>query len=191
MELFPLVTWSRCDNALADRCLVQWGHWLGGCNRPFGRQSFVLRLYDEPVAVGVSAATVNAVCGPYCRGQVVELARLCAHPLHRDMTRVALRLWRVTAAQWWLAAMNRNDLLVNRKWLWRVDAYVSYANAIRHKGDIYRFDGWRKIADVKGGGGGGTWSKKKSDPKSLWVYSLHDENAGTATPPLVVPREAR
>lgn len=39
-SLFPLATFDVVDDALADERLRTWGHWLGGCNRPFGRQSF-------------------------------------------------------------------------------------------------------------------------------------------------------
>ena len=100
----PTAHWDRCDDELADRLLVEWGHWLGACNRPFGRQSWCLWLYGKPVAVAVSASTVNEHCAGYHRREVVELARLCSHPEHRDMTRVALRLWRKTAPLAWARA---------------------------------------------------------------------------------------
>ena len=139
VPLLPLVAWDRIANEVADRLLTEWGHWLGGCNRPFGRQSWGLWLDGQVVAVAVSASTVNARCGGYNRREVVELARLCAHPDHRDLTRVALRLWRKTAARAWAARY------------WPVRAYVSYSDATRHRGDVYRFDGWRKVADTRGG----------------------------------------
>lgn len=162
MNLFPLVTWDRCDNRLTDGLLVAWEHWLGPCNRPFGVQSFVLSLGGEPVSVAVSASTVNKRCGGYARKEVVELARLCSHPDHRDLTRVSLRLWRVTAARAW-------------EEYWPVRAYVSYANAIRHKGDIYRFDGWEKVGDVPGGVAGGNWGVGKAfEAKSVWVFRFSD-----------------
>lgn len=161
LPLFPAVAWDRIPCATADTLLQRWGHWLGACNRPFGRQAWGLWLDGAIVAVAVSASTPNARCGPYARHQVVELARLCAHPAHRDLTRVALRLWRKTAARAWAASY------------WPVRAYVSYANAIRHRGDIYRFDGWRKVADVPGGVAGGSWQRGKVyAPKSVWVYDL-------------------
>jgi len=166
MNMFPLVRWDLIDNDEADKALEEWGHWLGGCNRPFGRQSFGLFLEDRLVAVAVSASTVNAKCGGYDRQECVELARLCAHPDHRDMTRVALRLWRKTAAQMWPH--------------WKARVLVSYSNAIRHKGDIYRFDGWTKVGDVSGGTPGSTWArprKKAYDPKAVWVYVLTVEAA--------------
>lgn len=158
--LFPLAAWDRCDDALADARLVEWGHFLGACNRPFGRQSFALELAGEVVAVAVSASTVGATCAGFARREVVELARLCAHPDHRDLTRVALRLWRVTAPAEWAA-------------YWPAKALVSYANAARHSGNLYRFDGWRKAADVPGGVAGGNWTRgKKYEAKSVWVYRI-------------------
>jgi len=182
-SLFPLATWDLCDDALADALLVRWGHWLGGCNRPFGRQSFALELCGEAVAVAVSASTVSARCAGFARGEVVELARLCARPDRRDLTRVAMRLWRVTAPALWLAAMNRPDLLDARGWPWRVNALVSYANAARHKGHVYRMDGWRKAADVPGGvAGGGRAGGKVYEAKSVWVFNIQAAAQDVAGP---------
>lgn len=159
--MFPLVAFDLIPNDIADIALVEWGHWLGDCNRPFGRQSFGLTLEGQLIAVAVSASTVNETCGGYHRKDCVELARLCSHPAHRDVTRVALRLWRKVAPLAWA-----------RKY-WPVKALVSYANAIRHKGDIYRFDGWTKVADVPGGVAGGGYQRgKKYDPKSVWAFQL-------------------
>lgn len=159
--LMPVAAWGRVADDIADDCLVKWGHWLGGCNRPFGRQSWALWLEADIVVVAVSASTVNARCGGYDRQECVELARLCSHADHRDLTRVGLRLWRKTAPAAWTGRY------------WPVKVCVSYANAIRHKGDIYRFDGWRKVADVKGGVAGGNWSRSKAfEPKSVWVWEV-------------------
>jgi hypothetical protein len=168
-SLFPLAAWDRCNDAVADAALVRWGHWLGGCNRSFGRQSFGLWLAGELVAVAVSASTVNKSCAGYRRQECVELARLCSHPEHRDLTQVALRLWRVTAASEWSAHY------------WPVRAYVAYSNRLRHSGDLYRFDGWRRVADVPGGVAGGNWSRaRRYEPKSVWTYPL--DHAGPPPP---------
>ncbi|MDG6938620.1 MAG: hypothetical protein JRN42_08820 [Nitrososphaerota archaeon] len=164
-SLFPLVSFDLVGNELADRMLEEWGHWLGGCNRPFGRQSFGLFLEGEGlVSVAVSASTVNGTCGGWPRGEVVELARLCSRPDQRWATRVCLRLWREVAPRTW-----------GTKY-WPVRACVSYANALRHKGDIYRFDGWRKVAETKGSTGGGGWSRprKAGEPKTVWVWKLEE-----------------
>jgi hypothetical protein len=162
VNLFPIVAFDLVPDPVADDALAAWGHWLGPCKRPFGRQSFALTLHGEILAAAVSASTVNATCGGYPRTEVVELARLCAHPDHRELTRVALRLWRVVAPDAWAARY------------WPVRALVSYANAARHRGDIYRFDGWRKLADLRPSGGGGTWSRPRhpGDRKTLWAFDL-------------------
>ena len=159
--IFPLITFDLIPNEVADERLKEWGHWLGGCNRPFGRQSFGLSIEGDVLSVAVSASTVNATCGGVPRQECVELARLCSAPAHRDLTRPALRLWRKIAPVAW-----------TRKY-WPVRALVSYSNAIRHKGDIYRFDGWKKVADVRGSTGGGNWTQKKTmEPKAVWVFDL-------------------
>ena len=161
-NLFPVVAFDLIDNRSADRALEQWGHWLGGCNRPFGRQSWGLTVHGVLAGVAVSASTVNATCGGFERREVVELARLCAHPSHRDVTRVVLRLWRKVAPGAWGAEY------------WLVRALVSYANAVRHRGDIYRFDGWKKVAEVASSGGGGTWSRPRrpGERKTVWAFEL-------------------
>jgi hypothetical protein len=162
MNCFPIVAFDVIENDEADLRLQEWGHWLGACNRPFGRQSFGLFIHNALVAVAVSASTVNGHCAGYKRSEVIELARLCAHPDHRDMTRVAIRLWRSIAPKAWP--------------YWDSIALVSYSNAIRHKGDIYRFDGWTKVASVKGGkcGVNTGWTRPRHnyDPKDVWVWAL-------------------
>lgn len=159
--MFPLVAFDRIDNQEADRLLERWGHWLGGCGRPFGRQSFGLFIGPDIVSVAVSASTVNETCGGWSRQEVVELARQASSPEHRQFTRVCVRLWREMAPQVWAGKY------------WPVSAVVSYHNRNRHLGNIYRFDGWTKVADVPGSTGGGTWSTQQSkEPKSVWVYDL-------------------
>jgi hypothetical protein len=174
MNMFPMASFDLISNELADQCLKTWGHWLEGCNRPFGRQSFGLTIHGELLCVAVSASTVNALCGGYPRNEIVELARLCSHPEHTELTRIGLRLWRVIAPGCW-----------SRQY-WPVRALVSYSNNKRHKGDIYRFDGWQKIKEVPGGqtGTNATYSRKKTyEAKTIWAFDL----------PLhaIVPRETK
>lgn len=159
MTLFPLASFDRIDNVVADNRLLEWGHYLGDCNRPFGRQSFALFVGGTIVSVAVSASTVSATCAGRPRETVLELARLCTEPNARWATRVCLRFWRELAPSHWR--------------YWPVQALVSYQSAIRHTGDVYRFDGWTKVADTPGSSGGGTWaSKKEREPKALWIYEL-------------------
>lgn len=159
-SLFPLANFDLIQNELADALLEEWGHWLGGCNRPFGRQSFGLEIEGIGiVSVAVSASTVNAMCGGYQRQECIELARLCSHPDHRWATRVCLRLWRELAPAAWP--------------YWPVRALVSYANSLRHTGNIYRFDGWRKVSNSRAGIAGGGWQRhKRMEPKTVWAYEI-------------------
>lgn len=100
------------------------------------------------------------------REEIVELARLCADPVHRHWaTQPMLRLWRQVAAPRWSH--------------WPVTAAVSYSQNARHGGNIYRWDGWTCIkttAASSGGAGNGSWSKpvRKGDQsygqKSLWLW---------------------
>jgi len=163
LDLFPLVSFDRIPNEQADRLLVEWGHWLGGCNRPFGRQSFGLQLAGAGlISVAVSASTVNPTCAGFDRQDVVELARLASDPEHcRWVCRVTLRLWRQVAPQQWAADY------------WPTAWRVSYQNAARHTGNLYRFDGWKRLAEVRGGTAGGDWSRRKSyEAKVIWGYEV-------------------
>ena len=163
-SLFPAVSFDLIDDDYADELLARWGHYLGPCRRPFGRQSFGLEVFGEVISVAVSASTPNGKCAGYDRDEVVELARLCTHPDHRWATRVCLRLWREIAPRYW-----------SEKY-WPVKACVAYANSLRHSGDVYRFDGWKKAATVKGGVAGGGWQRKKRyDPKTVWVWEIPEE----------------
>jgi len=163
--MFPLVAFERIDDGLADARLIEWGHWLGGCNRPCGgRQSFGLFLEGDLISVAVSAMTIGPRSAERDRRTVVELARLCSDPAHRDMTRVAIRLWRKCAASAWSSKY------------WPVEAYISYANRNRHTGDVYRFDGWQRWGNTRSGsvGKNARWSEPglKIEPKSIWVFPL-------------------
>lgn len=160
MSLFPLARFEVIDLDEGNRALSAWAHFLGPFDRPFGYQVFGLFMNDELVSVAISASTINATCAGRPRERLVELARLCSHPDQRWSTRVCLRLWRVCAPASWAGEY------------WPVEAVVSYADSVRHSGNIYRFDGWTKVADVRGSGAGGTWARKKGNPKSVWLYEV-------------------
>lgn len=162
VSLFPLVAFDLIDNDRADQLLVDWGHWLGGCNRPFGRQSFGLHVEGLGlVSVAVSASTVGKSCADYDRQEVVELARLCSHPDHRWASRVCLRLWREISAQIWEAKY------------WPVKALVSYSNNARHKGNLYRFDGWTRWGTARAGTATNYGREVvKIEEKTIWTYPV-------------------
>lgn len=166
----PLVALHEVDMATANRFLVEWGHHLGACRRPFGQQAWVLIAdRSRPVSVAVSASTVSAhVVGPggerLARREVVELARLCS--AERWATRVMVRLWREEATRAWP--------------YWPVRAAVAYSFNGRHEGRTYRFDGWTPVACGAGSSGGGTWSRPRPvgrparGRKTLWVWYLRE-----------------
>jgi hypothetical protein len=166
VSLFPLARFEQIEALEGDRALRDWGHYLGANDRPFGRQDFGLFVDDDLVAVAVSASTVGATCAGFDRFEVVELARLVRRPDARWCTRVALRLWREIAPTCW-----RN--VYRDKWP-HVRAVVSYSNETRHRGDIYRFDGWQKFGVNRGstGGGGYTKVRETSEAKAVWFYPL-------------------
>lgn len=165
-SMFPMVAFDLIADAEADFALVAWEHFLGACRRPFGRQSFGLFLAGELVSVAVSASTVQTTCGGYPRGDVVELARLCSRPDHAELTRPCLRLWRVAAPGCWSRSY------------WPVRAVVSYQHAVKHTGDVYRFDGWRRVGVSRASGQGHRGvSKPQQDrrpgvKKVIWAFDL-------------------
>ncbi len=168
MEARPVAALHEVNIAEANRLLVDWGHYLGGCRRPFGRQGWVLVARGEPVSVAVSASTVSThVPGPggrrFHRKQLVELARLCS--VEPWATAVMLRLWREVAAPAWP--------------YWTPLAAIAYSRHDGHDSRTYRADGWRKLSDQAGSsGGGGTWTRPRpvadpaSGPKTLWFWNL-------------------
>jgi len=161
-ELFPLARFDRIANSTARSLCVQWGHYLGGCGRPFGVQSFGLSVSGLGViSVAVSASIAGITCDGIPRFDCVELARLCTLPSERWATRVTLRLWRQLAPAEWAREQ------------WPVRALVSYSDKTRNTGDIYRFDGWKRGSDVRGRTSvGGRQRGATCNPKSVWVFQV-------------------
>lgn len=166
LETFGIHAISDDD---ANDLLERWRHPLGALNRPFGRHDWALLLDGEPIALACSASTVSASITDeqdrrFTRFELVELARLARHPDHPYVLRPMLRLWRAYLGPRW----ERDQ--------WRPLAAISYALP-GTPGDLYRFDGWTRVREVKRSMGGGTWTKK--DPKvaqigdgvkSLWIW---------------------
>lgn len=148
--------------AEANALLVAWGHRLGPLRRPFSMRAYALLVDGEPVSLAMSASAVSATVAGYRRTEVVELARLCSAPGQAWASRVMLRVWRQVFAQRWPD--------------WPVAAAISYSQNAHHRGDLYRFDGWTKVADDCGSSGGGEWSRRRyatdavAGSKSLWLW---------------------
>lgn len=170
-----IVGMEEVSLAEANGMIDAWGHYLGPVHRPFGSQCWALCVEGEPIAAAVSCSIVSdhiteQISDPesgkkipgrsWLRGEVVELARLCAR--ERWATRPMLRLWREVAAPRWP--------------YWTPTAAVAYSASRRHEGDLYRWDGWSLMADVGDANGRGQWSKKRPEehpargPKRLWVW---------------------
>src|SRR5262245_51541416 len=161
----------------ANRLLVTWEHKLGPLNRPFRNDAFVLKLGRRPIAV----ATSSSIIGPevvgfrnlaerkdavrWQRHEVIELSRLATAPDAAWASRVMLRLWREVFAPSWPC--------------WKVFAAISYSHNALHSGDLYRFDGWKRMHDRAGSTSGYGWSNYRppgnvlTSKKSLWVWEYH------------------
>jgi hypothetical protein len=147
----------------ANDFLIKVEHDLGPVHRPFRSEAFGLELDDRLIAVAVSASIVHGPVAGYERQEVVELARLGW--TERWVGRIMLRYWREVCGPRWAN--------------WPVKAAVSYSNR-RHTGDLYRFDGWRKVRDDAGSSGGGAWSRKRYateaafGKKTLWCWRYEE-----------------
>ena len=156
-QLFPSVTVEQVDIAEANALLTLWEHELGPCRHPFRQEAHAMLVDGRPLAVTISASTVSARCGDMPRRELVELARIARHPDERWV----LRIWREVCAPSWAC--------------WPVRAAVSYALPGR-TGDLYRFDGWERVGEVRPSPGGGTWSNAPTvngvadGRKVLWRY---------------------
>ena len=130
------------DREQANDALVTWRHRMGPLNRPIFAKPYDFGLF----VAGQLAAVVTAdtLIRPTCkfeRSDAFELSRLCA--ADRALTRVAIRLWREVAMPEIVAA-------------WGSTWAISYQNALMHRGDLYRFDGWQRVG----------WSTGGADPRA-------------------------
>jgi antitoxin VapB len=164
----PICGFYPITNDHANELLVKWKHKLGPCNRPFRMEVFALVVNDEPVSVAISASIVHGPVYGYQVHEVLELARLASS--NGWANRVMLRVWRECLAPTYKS--------------WKPKAVVSYSHNALHSGDIYRFDGWKKVKDDCGTDGkGGNWGRRGEGyenvalhgKKSLWVYEYPQE----------------
>jgi hypothetical protein len=169
----------------ANELLVEWEHSLGPCKRPMRNDAFAIQLDGRPISVAITSTivsghvawtetstvecdkganniSVNVTPVRYDRTEVVELARLCSAPGCAWATRIMLRMWREVCAPRWGP--------------WTPKVAVSYSQNAKHKGSIYRTDGWAKVREDCGSSGGGAWSRKRyageahHGQKTLWVW---------------------
>jgi hypothetical protein len=138
----PLVSFDTISRDELNRCLGAWGHKMGPITRPEYRApiDFGIRHHGELVAVVACDSLIRATCG-FEREDAFEVSRLCA--VRPYICRAAIRIWREFAYPDIARA-------------WGAPWAISYQNAVMHRGDLYRFDGWQRVG----------WSSGGSDPRA-------------------------
>jgi hypothetical protein len=155
MSLFPFVAFEAVPLATANVCLERWGHRMGPVRRPCSDTiQHALLCEGQPLAVAVTAGLVRPSVGGglvhLTRENTRELARVCA--ARPGLSRVVLRLWR----EFVFPAL-------------KVRYAISYQDAALHTGDLYRFDGWRRLAFSRAGGTDAR-SGRKGRNKWIWLW---------------------
>lgn len=152
--LTPLVSFDTIEEGELNACLVKWGHRMGPLNRPTPSVAHGLRHDGRLVAVTATDHLAAATVAGFDRRTAIELSRVCAE--RPDLCRVALRLWR----EFVFPSMARV-----RGCSWA----VSYQDAALHSGNLYRFDGWVKLAFSHSGTD--TRSGRPGRDKFIWGWS--------------------
>lgn len=151
--LFPDVTFRPIDRDTLNQRLVAWGHKMGPVRRPTGGWSHALLIDGEPVAVVATDTLIRPRVAGLTRHEAVELSRLCA--ARPDLCRVALRLWRS-----FVFPALRGEC----GFAWA----LSYQDAALHSGNLYRFDGWVRLATSRSGTD--PRSGRKGRRKIIWGW---------------------
>lgn len=167
--LFPDITFRPIGRDTLNQCLVAWGHKMGPVRRPTGGWSHALLVDGEPVAVAATDTLIRPRVAGLTRHEAVELSRLCA--ARPDLSRVALRLWRSFVFP---------ALCEECGFTWA----LSYQDAALHSGNLYRFDGWVRLATSRSGTDPRTGRKGRR--KIIWGWrDAHDAPArASATEPV-------
>ena len=152
----PLVTFDQISRGEANKLLIQWQNKMGACERGnMAGLTYALFENGQPLALAMSATLIAPNVGGgqshLTRDNCIELARLCA--ARPGLCRVALRLWRefVFPRLGYRYAM-------------------SYQDSDLHNGNTYRFDGWTRLAHIRG-----TPDLRSGRParnKYVWVWEL-------------------
>lgn len=156
----PLISFDTIDLDDLNRCLTDWGHKMGPLRRPDCGDQWFCGLRHDGRLVAVTAASrlpAERVAG-MTRAEACELSRVCA--AQPDLCRPALRLWREFVFPG----------------LCRVHGFgwaLSYQDAALHSGDLYRFDGWSRIAYSHSG----TDRRSGRPGRDKWIWGWHADAA--------------
>ncbi|MBF0626247.1 MAG: hypothetical protein HQL82_15765 [Magnetococcales bacterium] len=152
-----IITYEPISLESANACLIAWEHRMGPLLR--GNQRGVhhgLLLDGEPMAVTMTSTLIRERVGgvdelSLDRSNTVELSRLCA--ARPGLCRVVLRLWREFVFP---------SLAGGYRYA------ISYQDAAQHSGNIYRFDGWRRVGYSHSGRD--TRSGRPGRNKYIWLW---------------------
>jgi len=153
----PLVSFDTIDLGDLNQCLTAWEHKMGPLNRP-GQEPWAWGLHHNGQLVAVTAASrlpAERVAG-WTRDEAFELSRVCA--AEPDWCRAALRLWRKTV----FPAICR---AYGHRWV------VSYQDAALHTGNLYRMDGWLRVAYSHSG----TDRRSGRSGRDKWIWAWNDD----------------
>jgi len=146
----PIQHLAQIDLAEANQLLVKWGHKMGACNRPNGAiYAHAMFIHGQPAALAIGSSLIRETAAGFTRAEALELARLCA--ARPDLNRVMLRLWRECVFP-----------AFGCGWA------ISYQDEAMHTGDIYRFDGWVRLARSRSGTD--ARSGRKGRNKTIWGW---------------------
>lgn len=189
LRFSPVVAFYQVDIEEAEELLIAWRHPLHlpdeehpegrPYTRPFGRMCFVMEDRGRIAAVVVLASTINAsVCKP--RGwHRYNIARIARSPDRRDgkCLRAVLRITREYLVPSWIGAYPKWDKRSGE--LCGKPTIVAVASTslpgTEGKGDLYRFDGFKRVRVTKGAKGGGHQKPSAANAiadgaRGLWVY---------------------
>lgn len=154
---FPNVSFEPIDRGELNACLIAWGHRMGALRRPTVGWAHGLRHDGRLLAVVATDTLISPRVAGLSRREAVELSRLCA--VRPDLCQVALRLWRVFVFP---------ELSVARGYRWA----VSYQDSAVHSGNLYRFDGWIRLAVSRSGND--PRSGRQGRSKVIWGWRGED-----------------
>ena len=153
MGLFPIASFDTIELGRANQLLVAWEHKMGPVRRPMGLALCHALFHGaEPVAITVTSDLVRETVGGAAwltRENCIELSRVCA--VRPGLCRVVLRMWRELV----FPALD-------------APCAISYQDAVLHTGNLYRNDGWQRIAFSHSGTD--ARSGRKGRDKYIWLW---------------------
>lgn len=148
---FPRIGFTEISLSECSAYLENWGHRMGPLCRPCS-SDVAYALYDaKPVAVLTQSSLIRErVAGAHwlCRENTIEVSRICAD--RPTLCRVVLRLWR----EFVFPVLNEG-------------AAISYQDAQLHTGNLYRFDGWRRLPQLSRSG---TDQRSGRKGRNKWIW---------------------